>query len=329
MKNEKILQENKKPLIEWPLFWVVWSVFFLVVYWLCVYLIRKQSWTNIGVFDFCLVSGVTSIVFLLFFTFIALISRNILVSKREKDYLEDLKYNWLWIIKKLGISKIEETYRIDSDGDPDFDWYVIEIKDWDKIYKTEKFGDDWIEYIGCSRQTYKLLDYVGVEFNPCDIKWIKEILKKKKFELESQIWLNSKFYRKFWKKTELRKVNELLDTFDEWAKVPVLKINWNKLTIWDEMTVIIDPENSKKYVVDTDFLLSQEEREDKQIRRLERSDNKHKNRWFLVDFLEVLWWMFLIIIFIVWIFLLMTYCWRIIILIIILAIICGNLNKNS
>lgn len=290
MDVKKTSEFDTKTSIEWSRFWTTRFISFFSVYWLCVFFICVRDLDNL--WNTITTSLCLTPFFLVLFTVLVVISRGIVIKKKRKNYFEELKFYWWWIIKKLKINEIKECYRKDDDGSR-FGWYIIVTKDWDNEYSTERFINSWIKYTGCWWQTYEILNYLNVEFNPLDIKWTKDILKQKKSELESEIWLDSRFYSKIWKKNMLREVNKLLDTFDDWAKIPILEINWKKITIWDEMTVIVDPNDNKNYMVDTDFLfLSPEECEDKQIKILKRNENKQTKNWFFQDFLEVILWMF-------------------------------------
>jgi len=198
---------------------------------------------------------VISLIIPLFFLYfwVTFLKDSLSINKSKK-----LKGNWKGIISKVKISSIEY-YANKLTRDP-FEWYRLQAKNWDIIYKSETIELKMINRLLIdSDLTYNEIywtywyKYNKNETHKKDV--IREINKRisEKQWKSKNIWLS--------KKSKLKKDLSILQEdkklVEEWYQNPFLEINWHKISVWDTVDVYIDPDDEKNYWMDIDFLFDQ------------------------------------------------------------------------
>ena len=169
--------------------------------------------------------------------------------KKVKNY----KHNWWWIIKKAKVASIKKTkfnkgkwYKVDV--------YYFEAEDGNMKYYSNG-STKWV-LLGTSIPELELLytKYWFV-FNEKQnqkediLRVIDEKITETEYEIE-----NSRILSKIIKWKNLWNLKIERKIISDWYIQTYWQIDENKVTIWDTVDVYIDPDNPKRYWVDTDFL---------------------------------------------------------------------------
>jgi len=172
------------------------------------------------------------------------------------DYLrkrkaKKLKYEWNWIVKRLKILSVKESY---FSWDEDSSWYYLyrlEVKDetWN-VYKSEYFKDAEHGWRTVEEMKVK---YDGVTYDLSDkdnaIKQLNDNLNRLEMELSNDPWL----FKKIWLKQDINAMKKYIEIAKEWPINPYLVCNGHKISVWDTVDVFVDPENPNLYYFDLDF----------------------------------------------------------------------------
>ena len=172
------------------------------------------------------------------------------------DYLrkrkaKKLKYEWNWVLKRLKVSSVKESY---VSWDEDSSWYYLyrlEVKDetWN-VYKSEYFKDAEHGWRTVEEMKVK---YDGVTYDLSDkdnaIKQLNDNLNRLEMELSNDPWL----FKKIWLKQDINAMKKYIEIAKEWPINPYLVCNGHKISVWDPIDVYIDPENPNLYYFDLDF----------------------------------------------------------------------------
>ena len=172
------------------------------------------------------------------------------------DYLrkrkaKKLKYEWNWVLKRLKVSSVKESY---VSWDEDSSWYYLyrlEVKDetWN-VYKSEYFKDAEHGWRTVEEMKVK---YDGVTYDLSDkdnaIKQLNDNLNRLETELSNDPWL----FKKIWLKQDINAMKKYIEIAKEWPINPYLVCNGHKISVWDTVDVFVDPENPNLYYFDLDF----------------------------------------------------------------------------
>ncbi len=172
------------------------------------------------------------------------------------DYLrkrkaKKLKYEWNWVLKRLKVSSVKESY---VSWDEDSSWYYLyrlEVKDetWN-VYKSEYFKDAEHGWRTVEEMKVK---YDGVTYDLSDkdnaIKQLNDNLNRLEMELSNDPWL----FKKIWLKQDINAMKKYIEIAKEWPINPYLVCNGHKISVWDTVDVFVDPENPNLYYFDLDF----------------------------------------------------------------------------
>ena len=169
----------------------------------------------------------------------------------RKRKAKKLKYEWNWIVKRLKILSVKESY---FSWDEDSSWcylYRLETKDetWN-VYKSEYFKNAEHGWRTVEEMKVK---YDGVTYDLSDkdnaIKQLNDNLNRLEMELSNDPWL----FKKIWLKQDINAMKEYIEIAKEWPINPYLVCNGHKVSVWDPIDVYIDPENPNLYYFDLDF----------------------------------------------------------------------------
>ena len=171
------------------------------------------------------------------------------------DKSKKLKRNWKSIIRKVKISSIEY-YTNKLNKDP-FEWYRLQAKNWDVIYKSEAIELKMINHLLIKPDlTYNEIygtywyKYDEDETHKKDV--IREINKRiSEKQLKS---MNKWLLKKHKLNKELSILQEDKQLVETWYQAPYLIVNWHKVSVWDTVDVYIDPDDEKNYRMDIDSL---------------------------------------------------------------------------
>jgi len=99
-----------------------------------------------------------------------------------------------------------------------------------------------------------LLKYIDIEYNIDNKPEMLEKINNKldtiaKFEKETHNWKQTELLINAYNSVKLVK-------YQLEKAAPYLEIQENKISVWDEITIYINPKNVKEYRIDTDFLYS-------------------------------------------------------------------------
>jgi hypothetical protein len=166
--------------------------------------------------------------------------------------IKDIKYNWWWIVKKVKVTSIWKT-KI-KNGSSYKVIYYIEAKDGEMRYISNG-STKWV-LLWTSMQELELL-YAKYWFTFDEqerqkdalLKKIGELIAEKEYEIE-----NSLLISKIAKGKQLWNLEVDKKIVSNWYIPTYWQIDENKVTVWDIVDVYIDPDNPKRYRVDTDFL---------------------------------------------------------------------------
>lgn len=173
----------------------------------------------------------------------------------HKQELKKLKYEWMWISKKVIVFDIGKRYVSWDSESFWYNLYRLEAKDEnDKIYKSEEFSDEFM-YAKRWWRTLKqmLIKYDGVLYDLWkkdeSIKQINDNIHRLEMELQDNPW----FFKKRELKWDIKAMKKYIDIANEWPITPYLEVNWHKISVWDSIDVFVNPENLNEYYFDLDF----------------------------------------------------------------------------
>ena len=172
------------------------------------------------------------------------------------DYLrkrkaKKLKYEWNWVLKRLKVSSVKESY---VSWDEDSSWYYLyrlEVKDetWN-VYKSEYFKDAEHGWRTVEEMKVK---YDGVTYDLSDkdnaIKQLNDNLNRLEMELSNDPWL----FKKIWLKQDINAMKKYIEIAKEWPINPYLVCNGHKISVWDPIDVFVNPDKPEEYYFDLDF----------------------------------------------------------------------------
>lgn len=216
--------------------WIIWSILFMGIPAIIAFcLIYYTSYVDILVLWFISI----------FFIIWCCSLWNSLKIMKVKRYKE----NWMWVVKTLKITWIEEYHAKNFIG------YYVEANDWEIIYCSDAYSKwkIWWTSLEYLEKIYKKywFEFDEEETHRQDVlREIDNHIREKEWEISSNGW----FLRNISTKFSL--------SFDKWDKKIVegwyqpkyWEVNWDRITVWDTVTVYVDPDNPKNYWMDIDFL---------------------------------------------------------------------------
>ena len=168
--------------------------------------------------------------------------------------VENFKYNWWWIVKKVKVTAIKKTRANNGSRWNYIDVYYFEAEDSGMTYYS-KWSTKWV-LLWTSLEELKLL-YAKYWFTYDEkqsqkealLKKLDELIAEKEYEIENS-WIISKIVKS--KKSAQLIVDK---TSISLGYIPTYRqIDDKKVTVWDTVDVYIDPDKPERYWVDTDFL---------------------------------------------------------------------------
>lgn len=235
----------KKPQSSWCKFWLLWTLSF---YWIIFFITYLCTEDGQSINDYIEIYFITMLISTMFFIFISVIVGAVKLWKqkwKEKTYLEVLKIHNEAIVRKAKITDFHKHYSWWENSE--FDWFVIVVNDWkDKYWKIIR--DYWAETKWCKLSKYNDMKDLWIEPSTD-----KEILKKRAYEKLSEInnklnsWLN--FFNKRKYNRKLNKIHDIINNIDEYTETPAIYAQWETYTIWDEVTINIDPTDKGNYEI--------------------------------------------------------------------------------
>ena len=169
--------------------------------------------------------------------------RNPLKIMKVKKYKE----NWLWEVKLLKVTAIKQ------------DWeqhvYYAEAKDGDIIYCSNGYFEWDMWWIPRERmeEIYRKYWFEFDENETYKQEVLGEIdrrIEELQYETKNNEWYFKNQITKYTLYTDKKEKNIV----EEWYEPAYWEVDWHRITVWDTVTVYIDPENPKYYWMDIDFL---------------------------------------------------------------------------
>lgn len=166
--------------------------------------------------------------------------------------IKDIKYNWWWIVKKVKVTSIWKT-KI-KNGSSYKVIYYIEAEDGEMRYISNG-SSKWVLSWTSMPELELLYAKYWFTFDEQErqkntlLKKIDELIAEKRYETE-----NSSLISKIVKGKQLWNLEVDKKIVSNWYIPTYWQIDENKVTVWDMVDVYIDPDNPKRYRVDTDFL---------------------------------------------------------------------------
>ena len=193
------------------------------------------------------------IIFLLFIVIFARYWIHMLSLELKLKKAKNLKYDWMWIVKRLKIAEITKA-RVDRNKGGSFDVICVKANDWAISYYStghlkweisgvsqsdlrEIYKYHWFIYDEKQSQKKDLLSYFDWEIS--------------KTEYEMQ---NSWFFKRIKLEKNLQKLIKERQTIETWYIPQYWEVNGNRISVWDNVDVYIDSNNPNIYLVDIDFL---------------------------------------------------------------------------
>ena len=174
--------------------------------------------------------------------------RSITYSKKLYEHLR----NWTMLKKKAIITKFEN-FRIDSENNFTREWYNIIAKIWNQRFKSEDINIQIYWAIGKDIDK-KFYEKKGIPYSPTDPKYNNDYKKRrdaKKKEIDAkldEIKFEYAYGSRFKKLILTRKINKLnLELIRTSPKS--LPYKGKEYYIGDEITVLVDPDNPKNYIM--------------------------------------------------------------------------------
>ncbi len=179
-------------------------------------------------------------------------------NKFNHTKIRNLKEEWVALQKTAIISEFKEWHHKRRGEENEYYCYFLAF-DWEKYYKSNEFDEHvqkivWglkklaLKFLNIDFDANKLSYYDEKIFNNIfsDINKKKEILNKKIQESWAIKW--------FALKQKLALIEKIENSLKTKEKAYIQKWN-NRLTLWDEVIVYIDPENPNDYRIDVDNYL--------------------------------------------------------------------------
>ena len=222
-----------------PIWYIVLSLFvFFSMY--CDYDMKKNADGFMLLF---------MIIFLLFALYWFYLLIRIIREKRAKN----LKYNWLWIVKKAKVMFVwklkfnnRRWYKVDV--------YYIEVENSGVVYYSNGYTK-WTLWWTSIKDLQLLYAKYWFPFNEGQnpkeevLRKIDESISEKEYEAE-----NSWFISKMMKNRNIWNLRKDREKVSEWYIPTFWQVDGNKVSVWDIVDIYFDPDNSKRYWVDIDFL---------------------------------------------------------------------------
>jgi uncharacterized membrane protein YhaH (DUF805 family) len=188
----------------------------------------------------------------IFFTILIIYWIFLLKEAIKIKRIKDIKYNWWWIVKKVKVTSIWKT-KI-KNGSSYKVIYYIEAEDWEMRYISNG-STKWVLLWTSMPELELLYAKYWFTFDEQErqknalLKKIEELIAEKGYEIE-----NSSLISKIIKGKQLWNLEVDKKIVSDWYIPTYWQIDENKVTVWDMVDVYIDPDNPKRYRVDTDFL---------------------------------------------------------------------------
>lgn len=167
------------------------------------------------------------------------------LSKNMKKHIE----NGTVVIKKATITKFSYYYYSDRDFGTE-KWYYIIACDWIDTYSSKLFERAFLTWWYYEESIDKeSLQKKGIPSSPRDPLYNTEAVLKRIKEIDDEIDLltEEKKSKSFFSKIKINsKINDLNSEKNKLFP-PSLICGWRNLYIWDEVTVLVDPDNPKNY----------------------------------------------------------------------------------
>lgn len=127
--------------------------------------------------------------------------------------------------------------------------YYFNASDWTEIYSSEEFHAIVIWECWDISETLKLMQIPYNPERPDDtIKALDDRLNQIEMELLQHSWPKALLLKWAYTATQLAK-----ERLQSW-QTPYMEFKWHKISVGDQVTVYIDPEDPQSYWIDTDFL---------------------------------------------------------------------------
>jgi len=164
------------------------------------------------------------------------------------------KGNWWWIVKQLTVTWIKTDIRKWEGYSTTY--YYIEAKKLDDVYYSSEHSvwKIWGTSVQMLNEIYQKYWFEFDEkethkqdvLRECDRRILEE-----KCELESE-WMIRRVISEWW----IMSMQGQRKIVEKWYEPEYWEVNWHRITVWDTVTVYIDPDNPKYYRVDIDFLFN-------------------------------------------------------------------------
>ena len=174
--------------------------------------------------------------------------RHLIFNKKLYEHLK----NWTILEQKAIITKFEY-FRVDSENSISREWYIIVAKIWEQKFKSKEINllIFWAEGKDIDKKFY---EKKGIPYSPKDPKYNNDYKKRedaKKKEIEAKLaeikleYANASRFKKIKLNKEINKLHlELIRTSPK-----SLPYKGKEYFIGDEITVLIDPDNPKNYIM--------------------------------------------------------------------------------
>ena len=175
--------------------------------------------------------------------------RKIIYNKKLYEHLQ----NWTILEGKAIITKFKHFSTPSTETQMSREWYIIEAKIWGHKLKSEKI-DILIFWINGKDIDKKFYEKLGIPYSPKDPKYnnqYKERREIKKKEINAKLSeIKQEYVDASWiKKIFLtRKINKLNNELTLTAPISI-PYKGKSYYIGDEITVLVDPDNPKNYIM--------------------------------------------------------------------------------
>ena len=175
-----------------------------------------------------------------------------LILRAKDRKAKNLKRNWMWIVKKLKVDEIPKIKVSSKNGS--FHVTCVKVIDGDRAYYSAGHKKWKIDGVAKSdlEKIYNTYWFVYDE-NQSQQKDLINFLEGEKSKLDYEIQ-NSSFFKKLKLNRNLDKLIKEKQTIESWYIPQYWEVNENKVSVWDNVDVYIDPNNPDIYFVDIDFL---------------------------------------------------------------------------
>lgn len=165
---------------------------------------------------------------------------------------QNIKRNKEWMRKiDAKVVSFKLCWEVNKNGQHTSSIYYFTASDWSEKYDSEEFNAIVTWRCWDIRETLELMK---IHYSPQNkentIKALNERLQTIAIGLQETSWIKETLLR--WAYAATQQVKENIES----GMVSYMEFKWHKLFIGDKVEVYIDPNNPKKYWIDTNFLYS-------------------------------------------------------------------------